>query len=85
MTSFDVTRSDELREHETFSRGGHVLHLLSFDSQLDFGDFDQVATVTAADGDLPFYVCLDDYAARIFGQRFELIGKVMFNINSPPT
>jgi hypothetical protein len=82
-TSFEVTRPDEYLELETFSRGGYVLQLLSLDSHLEFAEYEMFATVTAAEGDLPFYVCLDDYASSIFGQRFELIGKVTFNIDQP--
>jgi hypothetical protein len=82
-TSLDVAKPDETFELEVFSRGGYVLQMLSLDTQIEFQGYDQVTTVTAADGDLPFYVCLDEYATSIFPQRFELIGKVVFNLDQP--
>jgi hypothetical protein len=82
-SSFEITKSDDTFELETFSRGGYVLHMLSIDTQLEFVDYDSLTMVTTAEGDLPFYVCLDDYATNIFPQRFELIGKVVFNLDQP--
>jgi hypothetical protein len=82
-TSLNVTKPDDLFELELFARGGYIIQILSFDTQIELQEYDQVTTVTAAEGDLPFYVCLDEYAISIFPQKFELVGKVMLNLGQP--
>ncbi|OHS94201.1 hypothetical protein TRFO_11266 [Tritrichomonas foetus] len=82
-TTLEMTKQDDTLEVECLSKGGFVLQMLSFDTQMEFQDYSDVTTVTPAEGDLPFYVCLDDYATSIFTQRFELIGKVVFNLDQP--
>lgn len=82
-TNLEITKPEETFEIETVSRGGYVLQLLSNDTHLDFENYSNHCTVTAAEGDLPFYVCLDDFSSHVFQQRFELIGKVAFNLDQP--
>jgi hypothetical protein len=82
-TYLEAKKPDEVFELETFSRGGYVLQMLSLDTQLEFQKYEQITTVTQSEGDLPFYVCMDDYATSIFPLRFELTGKVVFNLDQP--
>ena len=83
IQTLEVTKADDMFEIECLSRGGFVLQLLSPESHLEFLDYSTVTSVTNAEGDLPFYVCLDEYSTSIFAQRFELIGKVVFNLDQP--
>jgi hypothetical protein len=83
ITSLTIEKADALLELETLSRGGFVLQLLSTDCRVEFEEYDQISCVTACEGDLPFYVCLDDYGGTICTQRFELIGKIIFNLDQP--
>lgn len=82
-TTLEITKPDDMLEVECLSKGGFILQTLSFDTKLEFQDYSSVTTVTSAEGDLPFYVCLDEYATNIFAQRFELIGKIVFNLDQP--
>ena len=82
-TTLDVDKPDDLIEIECHSKSGYVLQLLSLESQLELQDYADVTHVVSSEGDLPFYVCLDDYSTSIFAQRFELIGKVVFNLEQP--
>lgn len=84
MTMLDIKKSEELLEVEAFSKGGFILQILGIDTQAEWVEYkDVVTSVHNMEGDLPFYVCMDDYAASIFKQRFELIGKITFNIDQP--
>lgn len=83
IQTLDVTKPDDTFEIECLSKGGFVLQLLSPESHLEFIDYSTITPVTSAEGDLPFYVCLEEYATNIFTQRFELIGKVVFNLDQP--
>ena len=84
ITTLDVKKPEEFLEVEVFSKGGFILQILGIDTQIEWVDYTDVITcVHDVEGDLPFYVCMDDYATSIFKQRFELIGKVMFNLDRP--
>ena len=83
ITTLDIPKQEELLEIETFSKGGFILHILGVDTQIEWVEYSDLVSVAASEGDLPFYVCLDEYATSIFKQRFELIGKVKFNLDQP--
>lgn len=83
ITTLEVTKHEEMFEMETFSKGGYVMQILGIDTHVEFEPYNQVTSVTSVDGDLPFYVSLEENASSIFSQRFELVGKVVFNLDQP--
>jgi len=82
-TSLKISKPEEIFELETFSKGGYVLQMFSNDVKLDFIEYSELSSVTSSEGDLPFYISLEEFATNVFSQRFELIGKLSFNLDQP--
>ena len=79
----DITKPEEVFELETNSRGGYIMHVFSNDANVEFIDYSEVTNVVSSEGDLPFFVSLEDFQFSVFSQRFELVGKVCFNLDQP--
>lgn len=82
-TPIKIEETRLLVELETNSRGGFLMQMLSNDVSIEFVDYNDIINMTSAEGDLPFFVSMDEYIFNIFAQRFELIGKVKFNLDQP--
>jgi hypothetical protein len=79
----DITKNEEIFELTTSSRGGYVMQVFSKDVAIDFIDYSEVTSVTASEGDLPFFIALEEFQFGVFSHRFELVGKVSFNLDQP--
>lgn len=82
-STLNIEKSEEIFELETNSRGGYVMQIFSNDANVEFINYADVTNVTQSEGDLPFFVSLDEFAINVFPQRFELIGKIAFNLDQP--
>ena len=78
-----INKNEEIFEMETVSKGGYVMQMFSNDVKIDFIEYNELTNVTTAEGDLPFYISLEEFSLNVFHQRFELIGKIIFNLDQP--
>jgi hypothetical protein len=74
---------NSLYEFTINSKGGFYFAAFSSDLSLSLEDFSVAVPTSTFEGDLPFFVSLEDYANNLFPQRFELIGRVAFNFDVP--
>jgi hypothetical protein len=82
-TTLQIEKGEELFELLTNSRGGFVFQAFSNEVELDFLEYADVTNISAHEGDLPFFIGLDEFAFNVFAQPFELIGKISLNLDQP--
>lgn len=81
--SLNIENGAEIFEVDVRSKGGYYMQVVSADSNIEFIEYSDIINLTLAEGDLPFFVSMEDYVFNVFAQRFEPIGKVLFNLYKP--